>query len=51
MTSDFETDDRAEQDRRRAAVMALPSAPLVHHATLEPARDGDVLVSADIPPR
>ena len=35
VTSGFEADDRAEQERR-AAVMALPAAGLLHHATLVP---------------
>jgi hypothetical protein len=50
VTSDFEGEYRAEQERRHAAVMALPTVPLVHRATLVPARDGDVLVSACVGP-
>ncbi|HEY7223419.1 MAG TPA: hypothetical protein VH561_07410 [Micromonosporaceae bacterium] len=40
MTGDFEREYRAEQDRRRMAMMALPTVPLDHHATLTPTGTG-----------
>jgi hypothetical protein len=50
VVGDRERDFKAQEERRRAEVMALPTVAVTHHATLTPATDGDVLVTASIGP-
>lgn len=50
VVDDWERDFKAQEERRRAEVMALPTLAVTHRATLTPPMDGDVLVTASIGP-